>query len=199
MKRWIIAALFVVSLAGAFVAPASAAEAEAPSSPLYDVNQGLITGLVTIIVFIVLVIVLGKYAWAPILTGLKNREEKIRKDIADAEAARARAEATLRDYNAQLATAEQKVRDMLNKAATDAEKLAAQMRTHAQQEAEETKERALKDIEAAREQAVAQVYEQTADLATRVAEKILRRELKPEDQRDLVDRSLEKVSGVSQN
>lgn len=199
MKRWIIAALFVICLGGALVAPVSAAEAETPSSPLYSSNEGLITGLVTIIVFIVLVTVLGKYAWAPILTGLKNREEKIRKDIADAEATRAKAEATLRDYNAQLATAEQKVRDMLNKAATDAEKLAAQMRAHAQQEADETKERALKDIESARVQAVAQVYEQTADLATRVAEKILRRELKPEDQRDLVDRSLEKVSGVSQN
>jgi F-type H+-transporting ATPase subunit b len=199
MKRGIIAALFVIGLTGAFVVPVSAAEAEVPSSPLYSSSEGLITGLVTIIVFIVLLVVLGKYAWAPILTGLKNREDKIRKDIADAEATRARAEATLRDYTAQLATAEQKVRDMLNKAATDAEKLAAGIRTHAQQEAEETKERALKDIESARVQAVAQVYEQAADLATRVAEKILRRELKPEDQRDLVDRSLEKVSGVSQN
>ena len=202
MRRWIVSILVAVSFPTLAAAPVLAEEANKggeASSPLYGVNEGLITGLVTIIIFAILVAVLGKYAWGPILSGLRAREEKIRKEIADAEATRAKAEATLRDYNQQLATAEQKVRDLLNKAAADAEKLAAGIRTHAQQEAEETRERALKDIEAARQQAVAQIYEQTADLATRVAEKILRRNLNADDQRDLVERSLERVADVSAN
>ncbi|HSU69381.1 MAG TPA: F0F1 ATP synthase subunit B, partial [Tepidisphaeraceae bacterium] len=145
------------------------------------------------VIFVLLVTILGKYAWGPILSGLKAREEKIRKDIADAEATRAKAEATLREYNQQLATAEQKVRDMLGKAATDAESLAAQIRTRAQQESEETKERALKDIEAAKDQALSEIYQQTADLATRVAEKIIRRNLNADDQRELVNQSLQEL------
>jgi F-type H+-transporting ATPase subunit b len=86
---------------------------------------------------------------------------------------------------------------MLSKAATDADNLATQIRTRAQQEAEETKERAIRDIDAARDQALSEIYQQTADLATRVAEKILRRNLNADDQRDLVNQSLQELQTVS--
>jgi F-type H+-transporting ATPase subunit b len=183
------------------VAPVLAAEGGAghgdeATSPVYQPAQGIITGVATIVIFILLVAVLGKYAWGPILAGLKAREEKIRKDIAAAEEARARAEATLRQYNDQLATAEQKVRDLLTKATADAEKLAGSIRTRGQQEAEEIKERAMRDIDAAREQALSEIYQQTADLATRVAEKILRRNLNADDQRGLVNESLQELQTV---
>lgn len=199
MKRWMIVTILPIALLSLCASPLLAEEAgkagEA-TSPLYDTRQGIITGTVTIVIFVILMAVLGKYAWGPIVAGLKAREDKIRKDIADAEATRARAEATLREYNQQLATAEQKVRDMLSKAATDAEQLAAQMRTRAQQEAEETRERAIKEIDAARDQALSEIYEQTADLATRVAEKILKRNLNADDQRGLIDQSLREMQTV---
>jgi F-type H+-transporting ATPase subunit b len=197
MKRWTFA--LSIAVAAAWLSPALAGAAEAAgegagaTSPLYSPSQGAITGVATIVIFALLVAVLGKYAWAPILTGLKAREEKIRKEIADAEAARAKADAALRQYNEQLASAEQKVRDMLSKATQDAENLATQIRTRAQQESEETKERALKDIDAARDQALSDIYQQTADLATRVAEKIIRRNLNADDQRELVNQSLSEL------
>jgi F-type H+-transporting ATPase subunit b len=197
MKRWtlIFSSLFLIVMSSSVPALAAEAAGEAgeANSPLYTPAQGLITGIVTIVIFVLLLVVLGKYAWGPILSGLKAREEKIRKDIAEAESMRVRAEATLREYNQQLTTAEQKVRDMLEKAAADAEKIAARLRTQAQNEAQETRERAVKDIEAARAQALSEIYEQTADLATRVAEKILRRNLNAEDQRGLVDQSLREL------
>lgn len=159
-------------------------------------QAGLVTAITTLIVFALLLAVLGKYAWGPIASGLKQREDKIRKDIADAEAARARAEQTLRDYSAKLASAENEVREMINKATADAERAATGIRTRAQQEAEETKERAIRDIDAAAKQAMAEVYEQTATLATGVAEKILRRNLNADDQRDLVNQSLEQLQTI---
>jgi F-type H+-transporting ATPase subunit b len=188
----------MLGVATLIAAPLRAAEPKAEgggeaSSPLYGPSEGMITGIVTIVIFVLLVAVLGKYAWAPILSGLKAREDKIRKDIADAEATRSKAEATLRQYNEQLATAEQKVRDLLAKASTDAENMAAAIRTRGQQEAEEIKERATRDIDAAREQALSEIYEQTANLATRVAEKILRRNLNADDQRSLVNESLQEL------
>jgi F-type H+-transporting ATPase subunit b len=155
---------------------------------------GIINAITTLIVFLVLVAVLGKYAWGPIAGGLKAREDKIRQDIAEAEAARARSEATLREYQTQLATAEQKVRDLLAKATADAEQIAAGVRTRAQQDAEETKNKATREIDAARKDAVRQVHEQAAVLATNVAEKILRRNLNAADQRDLVAASLDQLS-----
>jgi F-type H+-transporting ATPase subunit b len=63
----------------------------------------------------------------------------------------------------------------------------------AQQESEEIKERANREIDSARKAAVADIYAQAADLSTGIAEKILRRNLNATDQRDLVDRSLEQL------
>src|SRR4051794_25556396 len=54
----------------------------------------IITTLTTLIIFGLLLVVLSKYAWGPIVSGLKAREDKIRKDIKDAEEARLRAERT---------------------------------------------------------------------------------------------------------
>ena len=54
-----------------------------------------------------------KTAWKNVLAGLKAREDRIRKDIADAEATRVKAEATLKKYADELATAEAKVRDII--------------------------------------------------------------------------------------
>ena len=149
-----------------------------------------------VIIFIVLLAVLYPTAWRNILIGLKAREQRIRQDIADAEASRKRAQETLDQYNKQLATAENQVRDILAKGAADAEKIATSLKMQAQQEAEEIKERANKDIDAARKAALADIYAQAAELSTDIASKILRRNLNAEDQRDLVNSSLEQFQAV---
>ena len=201
MRAIAAAAVMMVVLiaAPAAMAAEAAAEAGEATSPMYAPNQGLITGIVTIVIFILLLAVLGKFAWGPIVAGLRAREDKIRQDIADAEAARAKAEGTLREYNAQLAAAEAKVRDMLSKAAADAEKIATGLRMQAQQESEEIKERANREIDAARKSALSDIYAQAADLSTRIAEKILRRNLNADDQRDLVAASLEQLQPMGKN
>lgn len=149
-----------------------------------------------LIIFLGVVIVLYKTAWKNVLAGLKAREDRIRQALADADSARVKGEAALQEYNKQLATAQAQVRDLLNSAAVEAEKIAAGIRLHAQQETEEAKERATKEIEASKQQALAEIYEQTAALATTVAEKILRRNLNADDQRDLVQKSLEELQAV---
>jgi F-type H+-transporting ATPase subunit b len=164
---------------------------------LIDPNLGQAAWVLAI--FGVVAFILYKTAWKNVLVGLKAREERIRKDISDAEAARLKAEDTLRQYDSRLADAEQKVRDILDKAAIDAEKIGTSIRMKAQEEAEEAKERATKEIEAAKNTALTEIYEQTANLATSVAEKIIRRNLNPDDQRDLVNQSLQQLKNVGQN
>ena len=200
-------------LLAAFAVPARAADVEkagegshpaaagdhhddTKASLLRGGSEGLITGITTLIVFLGLVVLLGKFAWGPIAKGLQDREDKIRRDIEEAEAARARAEATQREYAQQLATAEAKVRELLAKANADAEQIATTIRTRAQQEAQEAKENATREIGNAQRDAVRQVHEQAAVLSTRIAEKILRRNLNPDDQRDLVAASLDQVETI---
>ncbi len=146
-----------------------------------------------VIIFVILLAVLYPTAWKNVLAGLKAREKRIREDIANAEAARTKAEATLRQYNEQLATAEGKIRDMMNKATADAEKVATNLRMQAQTESEEIKQRATREIEAARQQAVADFRMYAAEVSTNIAEKILRRNLNSDDQRELVKESLDQL------
>lgn len=161
--------------------------------------SSVMQALWVIIIFLIMLAILYPTAWKNVLAGLKAREDRIRSDIAEAEAARAKAEATLKEYNTQLATAEQRVRDLIAGAQADGERIAAQIRVRGEQEAQEAKERATKEIEAARQQAIADLYDQAATLATTVAEKILRRELNANDQRDLVTRSLDQVQNIKNN
>jgi F-type H+-transporting ATPase subunit b len=189
----------VVESDHAAAAGAHGEHAPAPLLPDPTSRETQLQALWVVIIFIVLLVILYPTAWRSVLAGLKKREERIRQDIADAEAARAKAQATLTEYNQQLATAENKIRDMLAKATADGERIATNLRMQAQTESEEIKNRANREIESAKNQALAEVYEQTANLATSVAEKILRRNLNADDQRDLVTRSLDQVQTIGKN
>jgi F-type H+-transporting ATPase subunit b len=193
---------FITALAAATplllaATPLFAAEGADAKPQLLDINIGQIVWV--LIIFILLVAILYKAAWKNVLAGLKARESRIRQDIADAESARLKAEATLRDYTKQLSDAEDKVRDILAKAAADAERVGQSIRMQAQTDAEEIKERANREIEASKNQAIREVYDTAANLATSVAEKILRRNLNADDQRDLVTRSLDQMQEIGKN
>jgi len=149
--------------------------------------------------FTILVLVLYKAAWKNVLSGLKAREERIRTDIADAEAARRKAEETLKEYDKRLADADKKVREIIDKATIDAEQIGTSLRMKAQQEAEEAKDRATKEIESAKRIALSEIYEQSANLATSIAEKIIRRNLNADDQRDLVKQSIDEFQTAGHN
>ena len=195
--------MLLAPLAMALLAPVTAFAEEEAKAPLLPPFTGegsqetYFQAIWVLIIFIIVLAILYQTAWKNVLAGLKNRESRIRKDIADAEAARVKADATLKEYNNQLATAESKVRDLMSKATVDAEKIAANIRMHAQQESEEIKERAIKEIDASRKQALSEIYEQTANLSTSIAEKILRRNLNADDQRDLVNQSLEQIQSLN--
>jgi len=187
----------------AYAAEATTVTTQAPTAEPKE-DKGLIsfeplTAFWVLMVFLVLLFVLYKNAWKNVLSGLKSREQRIRFDIAEAESARAKSEATLKDYAAQLETAQAKVREMIAEATLQTQRIQEQGRIRAQEEAEQIRERTMKDIEEARKQAVSQIYEQAADLATSVAEKILRRNLNVEDQRDLVNRSMDQIGTVTRN
>lgn len=182
---------------GEDAADAHAAEAgHDEPNPIPPPAAGIITATTTLLVFLGLVVILGKYAWGPIVAGLKAREDKIRADIDAAERARAQADAARRQFDDQLATAESRVRELINQAQADGQQLASRMRAQAQEEAEDIKRRAMKEIEQSQREALEQIRAEAAGLATAVAEKILRREVNKDDQRRLIEESLEEFQTV---
>ncbi len=150
-----------------------------------------------IIIFVILLAILYPTAWKAVLAGLKAREQRIRGDLEAAEQERLKAQQTLKEYEGKLSAAQEQIRQMLAKAQADGEKIATNIRVHAQQEAEQVKERATREIEASRDQALSEIYRQAADISTSIAEKILRRNLNAQDQQDLVRSSLDQLQAVN--
>ncbi len=195
-RRAAAVATGVFLLAG-LARPLAARAAEGAAEPqLLDYGPSAIVSAVWVLLIFVAVLFILAKPWKNVLAGLTAREQRIRRDIADAEGARVKAEASLVEYNKQLATAETQVRELLARATADAERIAANIQAKAQAESEEMKARAVKEIDTSRQQALSDIYEQTANLATSVAEKILRRNLNADDQKDLVSRSLDQLQNV---
>ena len=109
--RMMFIAAMTLPAASLLAAPAEAAAQVKEAEPgLLDVNtSNMVAAIWVLSIFIILAVVLYRTAWKNVLAGLKGREARIRNDIAQAEATRAKAEATLKDYSTRSsATAEQK-------------------------------------------------------------------------------------------
>ncbi|MEX0746335.1 MAG: F0F1 ATP synthase subunit B [Phycisphaeraceae bacterium] len=154
--------------------------------------------LAAVLAFLILLAILTRYAWAPIINALQQREAKIRGDLEQAERAQQQASATLAEYKAQLAEARKEAQQMIDQSRTEANRAAAQIKDQAQTDIGQMRQRAEREITAAKEQAIAELYEQTATLATSVAGQILGREISADDQRDLVEQSLSKLGQTQQ-
>src|SRR5262249_14337550 len=131
------------------------------------------TSVATVVVFLVLVVILAKTAWKPILSGLKDREDRIRGQIEGAEKANADAKSVLSDYQGKLAAAADEAKKVVEDGRKHAEDLAARIETDAKAEAGRERERALRDIELARQNALKDIHDQVATVATDIAGKIL--------------------------
>jgi F-type H+-transporting ATPase subunit b len=140
----------------------------------------------TFVVFVVLMIVLSKFAWGPISEALEAREHAIEENIAAAQRANDEAKALLADYERRLAQAHEEVRGILEEARRDAEHTKQSILAEARAEAQTERDRALRDIDLATDRAVKELAEQSANMAVGLAGRILRSQLGPQDQAQLV-------------
>ena len=161
------------------------------------VKQGLATGITALVVFAIVAAFLGAFVWPKIGGALDERANKIREEIESAEAARKQARDALDQYEASLAEARAEAKQMLETARADQQKLAAELRAKADAEVAAMKERALKDIDSAKKQALSEIYTDAAAIATAAAGKILKREISADDQRDLVEESIQQFKAAN--
>ena len=84
--------------------------------------------------------------------------------------------------------------EMIAKARADADRSADDLRARAEEELRSLRQQAHREIEAARESAIKDINTHAADVSTAIAGRILEREIRSEDQRDLIDRTLQELS-----
>jgi F-type H+-transporting ATPase subunit b len=150
-------------------------------------------GLWTFVVFLVLLAILGKMAWGPMLEGLKKREENIRGALAEAQRHHDEAKKMREELQVELAGAQQQVRDIVASGRKDAERLADEILTKARAEIEAERERLHHEVDMARDQALAHIWNKSTELATLISSKAIRRNLNPDDHRRLLDEAIAEI------
>lgn len=150
----------------------------------------------TIITFIVLLLILWKAAWKPIVEALDARAEKVRFDIDNAERSRQEAEQLLSQHREMMNNARNEATQIIARGKEEAEKVKNDIIEKAHVEAKNIAARAVKEIEGAKNKALSDIKTEVVNLSTEIASKILNKNLKPEDQKDLVEEAIQKIGTV---
>ncbi len=161
---------------------------------LLRVDPGLL--LWTIITFLVLVLILWKAAWRPIVDALDARAEKVRFEIDNAERSRQEAEKLLAQHKEMMDNARNEAAQIISKGREEAERMKNDIVEKANSESRVIAERAKKEIELAKDKALADIKTEIVLLSTEIASKIVNKSIKPEDQKSLVEETLKEMGTV---
>ncbi len=153
----------------------------------------------TLVIFILVIVVLGKFAWGPLLSALQQREQFIRSSLQEAKDDREAAEARLQEYEVRLQEAAAEATQIVEQGRQDADKAKVRIEETARTEADKLVDRAKREIDLARQAAIKDLYATSAGLATDIAGKVLKRELSPRDHERLIQESIEELNRQDRN
>jgi F-type H+-transporting ATPase subunit b len=183
--------LFTLALA----VPAFAAEGAEETPSLFAGDIG--TAIWTLVIFLLVVLILGRYAWGPILKGLQTRESFILESLEKARQERESAETRLREYEEKLAQARTEATAIVEEGRRDAEIAKNRILEEARREAEKERERTKREIQIATDTATKELYALAARLATDMASRIIRKELTPQDHERLIAESIQELDSAA--
>jgi F-type H+-transporting ATPase subunit b len=146
--------------------------------------------------FLILLWILRRFAWGPVLKMLEDRRAAIAAEFADAEKRKAAADEAKARYENELRGIEARARQRMQESIAEGQKVAAEIKSQAQVEAQHRLERAADEIEREREKAKETVKEQVISLSLRAAEKILRQKLDDPAQRRLAGEFIDEVGAL---
>ena len=129
-------------------------------------------------------------AWPKILDALAAREEGIRKAIADAEDAKVQATAFMKEHKGRLEAVENTVKEILAEARRDAEHTKLDITKQAEVEAEAIKNRAIAEINRAKDQALDELFSTLAHQVSKATEQVVGRALTGADQERLIQEAV---------
>lgn len=185
---------FVRALAVVLLSPAialAAAEAEhGGGGGLISVDKSLIVQVVN---FVILLVILQRILYKPLVAKMQERTEAIRRSLDEAQAARAEAarqqEQNAEQLRAAYAEAQAIRAAALKEAAEEQKKLVENATREAKQLVDSARAQTESDIRRAREE----LRREVSELATAVAEKLVRKSLRDDEHRRIVDDAIARI------
>lgn len=146
------------------------------------------------IAFLIILFALYKFAWEPVKDAARSRRERIAAEIDEAAQARADAENQLATVRSQLSGADTERANMVTEAKRTAQAMDRDAEARIEQEADEARERARRDMAASRDQATVDLQAMVSDLTLGATELVVRDNLDDATQTDLVEKYIAQLS-----
>jgi len=160
---------------------------------LLNPNVGLVFWMM--ISFLLLLVLLRKFAWKPIISTIKNREESIHKALNAAIEAEKKLGTLKSENEALLAQAKKEREEILKEAREARERMITEAKDKAQQEAGLLLASARENIQNEKMKAITELRNQVAVLSIEIAEKILKEKLSDDKkQQEVMDTILKEVT-----
>jgi F-type H+-transporting ATPase subunit b len=141
--------------------------------------------------FVVFVLILYRVAAKNVLAAVDARESRIAQQMKESEDAYAKARQVKEDLDRLMKGAEAKIAEMIAEGRRDADALKVKAVEAGRVEIDNTRNRALLEIEAARHAAIVQLKTAIADISIQVAEQVVREKLDATRHEALVGRAVD--------
>jgi F-type H+-transporting ATPase subunit b len=167
--------------------------AEAHSNPLIPESNELIWGTVS---FLVLLVLVGKFVFPTIDKTFKDRTANIEGKLDRAEKERQDAQDLLEQYKRKLDEAHAEAQRIVDQARSNADRLEAELRVKAEEEAQRIVERARAAVGAERERAIAELRGEVGSLAVDLASRVVGESLDRDRHLHLVDQYINELQSA---
>lgn len=137
--------------------------------------------------FFLLLVVLRVFLYRPILDLLDRRAQRVREGLEAAEQSKERAAESEQEVARQLEEARRQGQALIAQAQEGSNRIQEEARNQARREGELLLERARNEIQLERDQAIAELRRQFADLTVSAAEKVINQSLDRQAHRKLID------------
>lgn len=168
---------------------------------LIDTTATLRLGLVTLdwtflmqlANFLILFLILKHFLFQPVTQFMQNRENEIKNQINSAKSLEEKANALKAEYEAKLAKAEEEGKELIKTHIQRGENRAFEIIKAAENDVDSMKLHAHRELETERIKAVNELKDQISELAVLAASKVIEKDLKEHDHKDLIDKFINEV------
>ena len=161
------------------------------------INPQLLVAFV--INFVILLVLLGVFAYRPILKMLDERQAKIKESMDLAEQIKLQTARTEEEIKAQLETARKEGQQIIAQATQIGDRLKNEAKEEARQEAESLITKARAEIERQRDKDIQDLRSEFADIAILATEKVIKETLDKEKHRKIIDEVLNESAAFKKN
>ncbi|MDT4952615.1 MAG: F-type H+-transporting ATPase subunit b [Acidobacteriota bacterium] len=167
--------------------------AEGEAAPWWNIPSFEVWRWVNLIIFVGLFIYILR---RPVSEAMRARREGIRRDLMRAQEERNAALAKLEEVEARLGRLDVEVASLHEQSQKEAADERERIRRSTEEETQKLREQAQREIESAGKAARQELQEFAAEQSVRLAEEMIRRDIKPEDDARLVSLRVEELGGV---